>query len=230
MHKKQRLAREYKILRNGQTAGLCNGDKMDIDEAATAADGSNARTGEYTLQPLSDEWFADLDESFNNIDKLLEELQREGPQSLPQDYHHVLAVDQRLLNMQGDLTQCLTALQTRKRNLGKNSLECDVRLPQDEGDVGPDQTLTNKKRDRDEHDESPLSDTFFTQTPTRFRHGCGLQASTEWTAFNTHLRPGDPGESVIKQLLRWWQLCGPGCVRDVRRLGDERMTEVDGLI
>lgn len=215
MDKKQRLAKKFNNLRNlEQSSALCNGDKMDIDDHGAAASGQMPSMTEHTLAPLSDEWFADLDESFNKIDKLLEELQHERTQSLPHDCFHILGTDQRLLNMQGDFTQCLTTLQAGKRQ-------------QDKRVGSPNRTPTRESREADSYDISSESDPSFVRTPKRLPHAGGPRAPTKLISLNIQL---SPGESVMKQLFRWWQPCGSDCIHDVRRLGGHRRTEVDGRV
>lgn len=223
--KKRRLARQYDTLRE-HDARLHLGDKMDVDDPMTVADGHTVGTAKHTLAPLSDEWFADLDRSFNNIDQLLEELRLEGGQCSPRDNYHISDTDRRLLNMQWNLTQCLMALQTEKDRFGNLYSERNAHSRQNDGDCGSDQTLTNGKRDGNGYDTSPEPEAFFVQTPKRSHHGENPTTPTKLTVSSIQL---SPGENAIKQLFRCWRPFGHGSIRDMRGL-DERMTEVDGFV
>lgn len=225
--KKQRLARKYDYLHSlNQVSASCNGDQMDIDGPTNTAENCVGRASEHTLTPLSDEWFADLDQSFNNIDKLLEELQQEGTQSSQQDYHHIMSADQCLSEMQGDLTQCLTTLRAENRHPESKASERGDFLLHASGDYHAGQ-MYNEESGHDDVEALIGSDAFFARTPKRFCHSDDLGASLKLTASKS---PPSPGENVMKQLFKWWRPCGSNCERHIRRTGDDRKTEVDGLI
>ncbi|KAJ4417150.1 hypothetical protein N0V82_006350 [Gnomoniopsis sp. IMI 355080] len=228
--KKRSLAREYDYSRNlEQDLALCNGDQMDIDDPMGTVDARTTKTDKHTLVPLSDEWFTDLDESFNNIDKLLEELQHEGTQISSEDYHQILGADQRLFEMQEDMTQCLKTLGAKEGRPGSNTPERGDLLPRADGDCCPIQTHL-EERDSDSHKTTIIlasMDPFFVRTRETFCHSGSHGAPMKSTASYIQL---SPGENVMKQLFRWWRPCGSGCVRGVRRIGEDRVTEVDGFI
>lgn len=228
--KKQRLAMEYEHLGNlKQDPASCNDDQMDIDDPMSTVDVGTAKTSKHTLVPLSDQWFADLDESFDNIDRLLEELQHEGTQTSPQDYHQILGADQRLLEMQEDLTQCLLTFDAKEGRFGSHTSKRGDLLPPADRDCRPSQIYI-EEREPESHENSVMSagmDPFFVRTPETVCHSGSPGAPIKLTASNMQL---SPGEHVMKQLFRWWRPCGSGCVRDIRRIGEDRVTEVDGLI
>lgn len=222
--KKQRLAEKLDNLRNlEQNPSMCNGDMMDIDEPMHSV---GVETVERTLVPLSDEWFADLDASFNNIDKLLKELQHHGTQSSPSDDYQILGADQLLLCMQQDFTACLVKLHAEEQQIEDNASESESSSTQSEGSC--DTTLTSEEeRERDSDEESTKIGSFCSWTPLELDHSGSPRAPTKPKISNAQL---SLGEHVMKQLFRWWRPYGPDYIRDMRRLGDDRMTEVDGLI
>lgn len=222
--KKQRLAKELDNLRDlEQNPTMGNGDMMDIDEPMSYVD---VQTIERTVVPLSDEWFADLDESFNNIDKLLKELQHHGTQSSPSDDFQILGADQRLLCMQQDFTACLVKLRAEEQHIENKALESESSSTQSERSC--DTTLTSEEeRERDSDEESTELGPICSLTPMELYHCGSPRAPTYPKISRVQL---SPGEHVMKQLFRWWRPYAPDCIRDMRRLGDYRLTEVDGLI
>lgn len=221
---KQRLASKLGNLWNLEpNPTMYNDDMMDIDEPMNSV---GVQTVERTLVPLSDEWFADLDETFNNIDKLLKELQHHGTQSSPSYDYQILGADQRLLCMQQDFTACLVKLHSEEQHIEDKALESESSSTQSEGSC--DTTLTSEEeRERDSDEEPTKLGSFYSWTPMELYHSGSPKAPTEPKISNAQL---SLGEHVMKQLFRWWRPYGPDYIRDMRRLGDDRMTEVDGLI
>lgn len=203
---------------------MCNGDRMDIDEPM---DSVKDQTSEGALVPLSDEWFADLDESFNNIGKLLEELQHQGTKDSTLDDYHILGADQRLLCMQEDMTRCLITLHDGEQYIENSAFESEGSLTEFDGSSCVILTpVDERERDRDEEPAKPSS--VLMRTPEmELYHSEDPRAPSKPRISNVQL---SPGESVMKQLFRWWQPYRSDCLGDMRRLVDNRMTEVDGLI
>lgn len=221
--KKQRLAKKLDNLRNlEQNSPMYNGDMMDIDEPVISAD---VQRTEHTPAPLSDEWFADLDESFNNVDQLLKELRHHGMQSSPSDDYQILGVDQHLLYMQQDFTACLIKMHAGDQDIQNNASESESFSTQSESSCNT--TLTSEEeRERDSQESTKLGSSC-SWTPMELYHSGSPEAPTKPKISEVQL---SPGEHVMKQLFRWWRPCERDCVRDMRRLGDNRMTEVDGFI
>lgn len=197
---------------------------MDIDEPI---DFVNAKRSGRVLVPLSDEWFADLDNSFNNIGKLLEELQYHGTEDSPLDEYHILGADQRLVCMQEDLTRCLVTLHAGEQYIGNSASEYEGSPTQIDSSSCISATPVDE-REQDYFEEPANSSSFFMRTPEmELYHNEDPRAPSKPRISNVQL---SPGECVMKQLFRWWQPYRPDCTRDMRRLVDDRMTEVDGLI
>lgn len=163
-------------------------DKMDAVDIARRA-----------IQPLSDEWFTDLDGSIDDITKTFEQLQVSQPPT--QEDVYIKQAEYSLAGIQKELMQCLAALQNAKSRLGESI------------------TPTTSESERP----------FFARTPESSKK----EGSTVAPINSAVLRPSpdmSSGEKVMKQLFKWWRPYGSGCVRDMQRLGESRMTEVDGQL
>lgn len=68
---------------------------------------------ERKLEPLSDEWFEDLDRSIDEITRLFEELCVAPPE--PEDVDYIQRAEDGLTAIEEDLTNCFTNLETLKR-------------------------------------------------------------------------------------------------------------------
>lgn len=183
---------------------------MEIDEPIALASIDSA-VQEPNIQALSDEWFADLDESIDTITNTFDELR--VSKSAPEDHDYLIDAERNIIDVQNELLDCLEALQKAKRRLRKNDASCEKDADREED------------RGRDSYDEPSGTTPFFVQTPDRCKKEEAPEAPTKSTSPTVNL---SPGEKVMKQLLRWWRPCGPGCVRHAKRLDEARMTEVNG--
>lgn len=68
---------------------------------------------ERRLEPLSDEWFDDLDKSIDEISRLFEELRVAPPE--PEDLDDIQHAEDSLAAIEQDLSSCFTRLETFKR-------------------------------------------------------------------------------------------------------------------
>lgn len=71
---------------------------------------------ERRIEPLSDEWFEDLDKSIDEITRLFEEMRMAPPG--PEDLDYVYHAEDGLAAIEHDLTNCFTSLEALKRYLG----------------------------------------------------------------------------------------------------------------
>lgn len=191
----------------------CTDDAMEIDEPNSLISSHSAvqSWGEPNSQPLSDEWFTDLDESIDTITNTFHELR--VSKSEPDDHDYVVDAERSIIDVQNELLDCLEALQKAKRRLRSNDADCEKDETQE------------KDRGRDSYDELSGTRPFFAQTPDRCKRDEAAEAPTKPIPLRFNQ---SPGEKVMKQLFRWWRPCGPGCVRNAKRLDEARITEVDG--
>ncbi|KUI55683.1 hypothetical protein VP1G_02990 [Cytospora mali] len=70
---------------------------------------------ERRIEPLSDEWFTDLDQSIDEITRLFEELRVAPPE--PEEIVHIREAEDDLDTIQDDLMNCLTTLEDAKQRL-----------------------------------------------------------------------------------------------------------------
>lgn len=168
---------------------------MDLDEPKTP----NTVT-QRVLQPLSDEWFADLDESINAVTNAFEEMRLARHE--PEVQNEVMDAERVLSGAQDELVDCLVALQNVKQKAPYRS----------------------RASEHDGHDKWSHSPAFFAQTPDRFKHE---EAPGSPTKSTTSLLNMALGEKVMKHLFAWWRPDGPGRVRNGERLDEVRMTDVD---
>lgn len=178
-------------------------DEMDINKPV-----EQMQQMQRATVPLSNEWFAELDESLDTITNTFEELRLSQP--APEDDPYIKDTEQGLADIQNELIDCLASLQNAKRNLRKSTGDCD---DNEDSDVESPEWDRQRGRYR--------SIPFFAQTP---------RLSTRPSNSRTRAtgRSGmSPGEEVMKHVFRWWQPCGPGCVRTGARLDGPRMIEID---
>lgn len=71
---------------------------------------------ERRIEPLSDEWFEDLDKSIDEITRLFEEMRVAPPE--PEDAEHIQHAQDGLAAIEKDLTNCFTNLESLKRRFG----------------------------------------------------------------------------------------------------------------
>lgn len=200
--KKERLASEMATLCG--EGGTVEDYNMDVDEPETTTEPT-----ERVIEPFSDEWFADLDESIDAITNIFDELRVSQPE--PEVNGKIMDAERGLSGMQDELMDCLAVLQNAKHNLRGS-----------EGD-GNDWKMSG----HDGHYKRSRSQPFYATTPDIYKHDEAPGAPFTSIASRVSLAPG---EKVMKQLFRWWQPCRPGCVRDAKRLEEGRTTEVDGRL
>lgn len=68
------------------------------------------------LEPLSEEWFADLDKSIDEITRLFEEMRVTPPET--EDLDYIDHASDGLAAIERDLSNCFTSLETLERRLG----------------------------------------------------------------------------------------------------------------
>lgn len=68
---------------------------------------------ERRFEPLSEEWFEDLDKSIDEITRLFEELRVAPPE--PEDVDYIQQAEDGLTAIEKDLTKCFTNLEVLKR-------------------------------------------------------------------------------------------------------------------
>lgn len=71
---------------------------------------------ERRIEPLSDEWFDDLDKSIDEITRLFEEMRVAPPE--PEDFDHIQQAEDGLAAIEQDLTNCFTSLESLELRLG----------------------------------------------------------------------------------------------------------------
>lgn len=71
---------------------------------------------ERKIEPLSDEWFEDLDKSIDEITRLFEEMRMAPPE--PEDFDDIQHTEDGLAAIEQDLTNCFTSIESLKRRLG----------------------------------------------------------------------------------------------------------------
>lgn len=198
------------------------GDAMEIDEPTTPvrAD-STMNSTERIFEPFSDEWFADLDDSIDTITNTFNELRMSQSDPEPEDHDDIIDAECGLIDIQNELMDCLAALQSAKSGIKTTGDSRGHRKKDGDSD--------DRKRDRDRKKQNRPTGSkhFFTKT----HDGCQKRDASRAPAKSTGSRFAlSPGEKAMKELFRWWRLCGPGSVRDAKRLGEARLTEVDGRL
>lgn len=78
---------------------------------------------ERKIEPLSDEWFDDLDKSIDEITRLFEEMRVAPPD--PEDFDHIQHAEDGLAAIEQDLTNCFTSLESLKLRLGGSPCSSD---------------------------------------------------------------------------------------------------------
>lgn len=222
--KKERLARQNAALYDlGESASDSDVDRMDIDDLVTPAESPTPIPSEQRSVSFSDKWVSELDQIFLNINKYLEDLQLEMAQlemaqQGSQDHHSVLEESSNnMANMQDGLTRCLAVLQNGKSSVPvvDDNSEDSVMVDFDSLDasINSDSASTTSL-------ESHTTASSFAPTSPEFHSENGTVASFSGLS---------PGEIVMKFLMRWWGPRG-SCARDTKRIAEDRVTEVDGLI
>lgn len=162
---------------------------------------------ERKMEPLSDEWFKDLDQSIDEITRLFEELRVAPPE--PEGITYIREAENDLDAVQDDLMNCLTTLEDAKQRLR----QCNS---PDRSDDDPYKSLRPRSLDLQ---HSPMLKQ--REPPATHRKSISVAGSSL-------------GDAVMKQVFKWWQPYGPSCVRDFPRrcdrLGQKRSTEVDGRL
>ncbi|KUI69952.1 hypothetical protein VM1G_05351 [Cytospora mali] len=162
---------------------------------------------ERRMEPLSDEWFTDLDQSIDEITRLFEELRVAPPE--PEEIVHIREAEDDLDAIQDDLMNCLTTLEDAKQRLRQCS-------GSDRSDDDPYKVLRPRSLDLRPSDRPKLGEQFVPHRKSMSSASASL------------------GDAVMRQIFKWWQPYGSSCVRDVSRrcdgLGQKRKTEVDGRL
>lgn len=148
-------------------------------------------SSERRLEPLSDEWFDDLDKSIDEITRLFEEMRMAPPE--PEDVGYIQHAEDGLAAMEQDLTKCFTNLETLKRRLGGSRCR-------------------NWSASRSSSDD----DLFKLFRPRSLDPG-PLNRITKPKSRLGHRRSMPPisspvGEAIMKHLFGWLQPCDRGCV------------------
>lgn len=159
---------------------------------------------ERRMEPLSEEWFKDLDQSIDEITRLFEELSVAPPE--PKEAAHIREAEHDLDAIQDNLMDCLTTLEGAKLHLRQCS------SPNDPAD-DPHRAFQPRTLDL--------------QAPGGSRRRWPPAGHEKSLSFvNSSL-----GDAVMKQIFKWWQPRGPGdSPRRCDRLGRKRGTEVDGWL
>ena len=92
-----------------------NGEEW-YEKAGDRAAVPSQKPPERRIEPLSDEWFDDLDRSIDEITRLFEEMCVAPPE--PGDISYIQQAEEGLAVMEEDLTKCFTNLETLRRHLG----------------------------------------------------------------------------------------------------------------
>lgn len=188
-----------------QEENRCDVDRMDIDDPAPT---------DAKLEPFSDAWFADLDESIDTITKLFEELQTS--ELTPEDQSYINEAEHGLCAVQDELMDCLTTLEKAKR---RNRATCGDYEAHDR---------SSGSGDGGDHDRRSGPKPFFAKTPDRLGDRAAFNLPTKSNSVS--ILSSTPGDNVMQQLFRWWRPRGPCCIRGTTRLHDARLTEVDGRL
>lgn len=224
--KKERLERQYTALRDLQDSACeSDVDRMDIDGPVTAVEAPTSAPTNRKSMAWSDEWMAELDQHYLNIERYMEDLQAENAIQGLQDDHLVLTESSNTMgNIQDGLMHCLTSLQGGKATgteIDQDSDEDSVMTdcPDEGGSTTSDSASTNSI-------ESQTTVASYTSTSP----DCQLaSASVASIMARVSLSGLSRGGIVMKHLFKWWSPRGT-CARDTERNGEERVTEVDGLI
>lgn len=195
---------------------------MDIDDPVTSVESSTMSPSQKGSVAWSDEWVAELDQMFLNIEKHMEDLRLESLQDA-QDAQFVLEESSSTIaNMQGGLTRCLTVLQNGRAPVP----EVDDSDEDSTMTDCPDEASTNSDSASTNSPESYTTVSSFTSTSP----GSHLDHATAGPGVAVVPFSGiSSGEIVFKYVLKWWGPRG-SCARDNRRIIEDRVTEVDGLI
>lgn len=160
------------------------------------------------LEPFSDEWFKDLDQSIDEITRLFEELRVTPPEA--EETECIREAKNDLESIQHDLMNCLTSLEDAKLRLDQCSSS-------DRSDDDP------YKPSRPRSLDLQRSHTSFKQGETPANHRKSISVAGPFL-----------GDAVMKQISKWWQPNGSICARDFPRrcdrLRQKRGTEADGRL
>lgn len=159
------------------------------------------------MEPLSDEWFKDLDKSIDEITRLFEELSVAPPE--PEDIIYIRGTEDGLNAIQDGLVDCFTTLEDTKQRLR----QCG------RPDISDDDPF---KAFRPRSLDLPPTERLKLGGPP------GVHRKS-FSGANSSL-----GDAVMKQISHWWQ---PYELSDLRviprrcdRLNQKRGTEVDGRL
>lgn len=159
------------------------------------------------MEPLSDEWFKDLDKSIDEITRLFEELSVAPPE--PEDIIYIRGTEDGLNAIQDGLVDCFTTLEDTKQRLR----QCG------RPDISDDDPF-NAFRPRS-LDLPPTERLKLGGPPGVHRNSS--------SGANSSL-----GDVVMKQISHWWQPYGLSDLRVIPRrcdrLNQKRGTEVDGRL
>lgn len=195
-----------------RSVGWCSqssrdGDEMDVDEPIEHSQQQQVRKSSV---PLSDEWFAELDETFDTISNTFEELKLS--QSIPEEDPYMDEAEQGLADIQKELMDCLASLQNAERGLRASNGDHDGN-----GNDDRESELSKHSKPYGYFTSGP----FFAQTPSAMTRG-----SEPWTRMAGTSRMS-AGDEVMKQVFRWWQPSGPDYINEVTRPDGFKIMEVD---
>lgn len=105
---------EDQVARNGAGVQGSAGDRAAVPSQTPP---------ERRIEPLSDEWFDDLDKSIDEITRLFEEMRMAPPE--PEDFDHIQHAEDGLAAIEQDLTNCFTSLESLKLRLGGGRCSSD---------------------------------------------------------------------------------------------------------
>lgn len=222
--KKERLARQYAALCDlEESAYASDGDRMDIDDPVTSDESSTPTTPiQRETVAWFDEWSRDLDQIYLNIEKYMQDLRLEEQHCAQQHQDVWEESSNTLAQMQDGLMRCLMVVQ-------------NGRTPAPEIDNSSGDSIMT---------DSPVegfmdSDSASTKSPESYTTvSSSTSSSSELHGDSSIAGPGvavipfsglSSGEIVLKFVLKWRGPRGP-CTRDTKRIVEDRITEVDGLI
>lgn len=158
------------------------------------------KPAERRIEPLSDEWFADLDKSIDEITRLFEEMRVAPPE--PEDVDYVQHAEDGLAAIEQDLTNCFTSLETLKRRLGGS--RCG-KQPTSSGSSDIDLFKLFRPRSMELGTSNRIR-----KPKTRVGHRKSMPSISS-----------PLGEAAMKQLLGWQQPYGISCVLGLHHSHDD---------
>lgn len=201
--RKEQLAKELAILRTSDCRErVADNRKKSYGNSDDRAPVPSQKPPERRIEPLSDEWFDDLDKSIDEISRLFEEMRVAPPEA--EDVDYIQEAEDGLAAMEQDLTKCFTDLETLKRRLG---------------DSGP--------RDSSKSTGSADDDVFKLFRPRSVSVDEGGLKRISKTKRRVGHRKSMPsissslGDAVMTHLFGCWQPCERGCVPDIHHSHDD---------